>query len=563
MANNRADREEKAFNRRGFLIAGGLASTGMLSAGCTLTGDASSPSELPVVEVASGRLMGERTLGGAFAFKGVPYGADTRQRRFQPPLPVPEWRGVRDATRMGPVSPQSGAGVLGVDIISSWHSPDEVQSEDCLRVNVWTNGLRDNARRPVMVWLHGGGFHSGSGNSPGYDGTRLAERQGVVVVSVTHRLNAFGHLYLKEIGGPELADSGNVGVLDIVLCLQWIQENIEAFGGDAENVTIFGESGGGGKVAALMSMPLAKGLFHRAVIQSASTGIGGRSAEYATQDALAYIDELGLRPDQLDLLKTAPVALLREGLLKLKQRTLNGEQPWLGFSQREWRPVIDGRSFPDSAFYPEAPAISADIPLLIGTAKDEVRLHLGSLRPHTFDLEWEDLAPTLESIMSMDPTSYIDFYRREFPSATASELLFKIFTYWRWRHSAIWVAEKRLEANQGPTYMYRVDWETAVDGGKWRALHMIDIPFVFDNVALSSSILGDTPNAQAMADEMSARWATFARTGNPNPTGAVEWPEYDLENRATMRFHNEIEVLQDPEQLEREFFVGTLPRMSL
>ncbi len=510
-----------------------------------------------IVETEAGRLRGFAT-DGAVGFRGVPYGGDTSRRRFQPAGPPEPWTGVRDADDFGQQCPQPpGRGESA--LLASWTNPLP-EGEDCLRLNLWTPSL-GAGRRPVMVWLHGGGFTSGSGSSWGYDGARLAARHGVVVVSVTHRLNAFGHLYLKELGGEAFADSGNVGMLDIVQALQWVHDHIDRFGGDPSNVTVFGQSGGAGKVTVLMAMPAARGLFHRAIVESGSTGIGARTPAAATEDAVAFMDGLGLRPDQLETLRDLPAARLREGLTLLTRRRVGSTLPWGAFTRREWRPVVDGRSLPEHPFYPKGPAVSAGVPLLVGTAKDECRLHLGAADAHAFTIGWDELAPRLAAAMGQDPAEAIAFYRDRFPSLSASDLLFKIFTFWRWRYSAIWQAERKADQKAAPAFVYRVDWETPVDGGKWRAPHTIEIPFVFDNVAKSASLLGAAPTAQHMADLMSATWVAFARDGRPRAPDLGAWPAYDPTTRKTLRFDLHSTLAADLEGEERRFFSNAPPRL--
>jgi para-nitrobenzyl esterase len=513
-----------------------------------------------VADTAHGAVCG-RELDGAIAFLDVPYGAPTGHRRFQAPEPPEPWEGVRDALVARLQAPQIHSDA-GPSLFRSWRTQLE-DSEDCLRLHVWTPATETGSARPVLVWLHGGGFRSGSAYNAAYDGTRLASRHDVVVVSIGHRLNVFGHLYLRELGSPELTDSGNAGMLDVVLALQWIQDNIAQFGGDPANVTVFGQSGGGGKVTALLAMPHAAGLFHKAIVQSSSTGIGGRSAGSATEDAVAFMAELGLRPSQVSDLLTMPMDRLVAGTQLLTQRKENGARPWAWSGRREWRPVIDGRSYPESAFYPDAPACSAAVPLLVGTTKDECRLHVGASNPAAFDLGWESLPLILRAALDKDPTDTIDFYTAQYPRASASDLLFQIFTFSRWRYSAIWLAERRLAQGGGPVYMYRVDWETPVEGGRWRAPHAVDIPFVFDNVSMSESMVGEGPEAQLLADQMSAAWVAFARTGTPQTAGLPSWPAYSRSERSTLCFNRVPIVVHDPEREERRRWSSEAPRLPL
>jgi para-nitrobenzyl esterase len=513
-----------------------------------------------LIDTAHGPIRGHENAG-AIAFHDVPYGAPTSLRRFQPPQPPEPWQEVIDARKARYQAPQYDSGRVPT-LFRSWRTSLE-DSEDCLRLHVWTPATETGSARPVLVWLHGGGFHSGSSYNPGSDGTRLAARHDVVVVSIGHRLNVFGHLYLRELGPSELADSGNVGMLDVVLALQWIKENVARFGGDPANVTLFGQSGGGGKVTALMAMPQAAGLFHKAIVQSSSTGIGGRSATSATEDAVAFMSELGLRPSQVGELRTMPMERLVEGTHLLTKRKENGARPWVVSGRREWRPVIDGRSYPDAAFYPDAPVCSAHVPVLVGTTKDECRLHIGASSPAAFDLAWEVLPVILGAVLGADSTDTIEFYKGQFATASASDLLFQIFTFSRWRYSAIWLAERRVAQSGAPVYMYRLDWETPVDGGRWRAPHAVDIPFVFDNLSRSESMVGDAADAQLLADQMCAAWVAFARTGSPQTATMPSWSAYSTGERTTLCFDRVPTVVHDPEREERLYWSSEPPRLPL
>ena len=555
----------------------------MLIAGATLTmalaagGAQASPAEA-LATTSAGMVRGKKT-GGVFSFKGVPYGKAGSALRFRPPEPPEPWTGVRDALEYATRCPDTGESAADYPGGGPLSLSDALPfSEDCLQLNIWTSALRDGGRRPVMVWLHGGGFHGGAGSNAATDGTNLVQRGDVVVVNVTHRLNAFGFLHLADFpGGEEYADAGNVGMLDIVQALKWIQDNIEAFGGDPSNVTIFGFSGGAGKVATLMAMPAAKGLFHRAICMSGSTGIGGRSAKYASLDAEMLMYKLGLKSSQLHELAALPMERLREGVMALKGHRVLTSFPWGAFSGRDWRPVVDGRSLKSLPWYHDAPETSASVPLLIGTVHDEVRMHIMGADPTSVNIPWPELEPRiaqgLQGAPGRVPSSpemfsadeVISWYRKRYPDLTASELQFKIVTFWIWRHAAIWQAEHRLSspARDAKTWMYRGDWGTPVEGGKWGACHGIDRPFVFDNVEIAHAMFGEhTAEAQRMADQLSDTWIAFARHGNPNNAAIPDWPEYDLSNRATMIFNQESGIENDPEADERKYFAQQPPSLS-
>lgn len=486
-------------------------------------------SDAPVATTLSGRVRGV-TQGGVHAFKGVPYGGDSASFRFLPPRPPEPWSGVRDALDLGPTAPQQTR-------------PDVPLSEDCLRLHVWTPGLRDGRKRPVMVWFHGGAYSSGSSNSPYNDGARLARRGDVVVVAVNHRLNAFGFLYLAEIGGDAYADSGNVGMLDLVLALAWVRDNIAEFGGDSGNVMIFGQSGGGAKCATLMAMPAARGLFHKVATHSGQQITGSRTST-ATRHARQLLDALGLTAGRLHELTTLPM----EQIVKVHR-----VPDYLG-------PVTDGRSLPRDPFDPDAPPLSADIPMILGNTKDETRNLIGRADPSLFELTWETLQPVLEKhspfMGDLDRGQVIAAYRRMYPHYSPSDIFFASTTASRsWRGQVI-EADRRAAQPPGsaPTWVFQFDWASPVDGGKWGAPHGIDVPIVFDNVALAPDVVGRGPEAQRVADQMAEAWVAFARTGNPNTPAIPEWPAFDLTRRATMVFDVVSKVVDDPRGDERRLF---------
>lgn len=491
-----------------------------------------SSTDAPVVATKSGKVRGA-TSDGIHVFKGIPYGASTAgANRFRPPKPPAPWTDVRDALNFAPMAPQAIRNNLG-GLFASWTFDKEI-SEDCLAINVWTPALRDGVKRPVMVWFHGGSYSSLSGSRNVFDGTRLCKKGDVVVVTLNHRLNAFGFLYLAEIA-PEFADGANAGMQDLVAALQWVRDNITEFGGDPENVTIFGQSGGGGKVSTIMAMPAGKGLFHRAIVQSGSYSrrahLEAMKPAEATQYARALLAALEIGPAEAGKkLLELPMDALVAGLKKA---------PSLA-----WAPVADGRTLPSGPWWPEGPTISADIPLMIGTAETEMTMLIGTNDPTTFSLDDAGLRKRLSAFMSADDMEpVIQTFKASRPNATPSELFFAISTAIPFRRGAWQQADRKAAQNAAPVYLYELDWHTPVDGGKWQSPHSLDLAMVFDNVAKSESMVGKGPEAQKVADQMSAAWLAFARTGNPNAKGIPNWQPYTTKDRATMVFNVESRVV--------------------
>jgi len=470
---------------------------------------------------------------GINVFKGVRYGADTTGRRFMPPLPPARWTNVQSATSYGPACLQSG-------------TLKEPSSEDCLFLNVWTPGLRDGGSRPVLFYIHGGAYSHGSGSSPLYDGARLCHRGDVVVVTVNHRLDAFGHLYLARLGGPEWSDSGNAGLLDLVLALQWVRDNIAEFGGDRRRVMLFGQSGGGAKIATLMAMPAARGLFHRAATMSGQQ-LTASGPLHATERARAFLAALRLPSDGVAQLKELQPQRLLEALDTI--------DPVIGEGSLYFGPVLDERSLQRHPFYPDAPALSAHIPMIIGNTHDETRTLIGTSHPEIFALSWEQLPGELAKQMRVDiqPEIVIAEYRRLYPQYSASDVFFSATTAGRsWRAA---IVEAELRAAQGsPAYAYQLDWKSPLDGGKWGAPHTLDIPLVFDNNDQEGSLTGTGPSAQRMADRMSEAFLAFAHTGNPNNRMLPKWEPYRLPLRRTMVLDDDSRLVDDPRGAERRLF---------
>jgi para-nitrobenzyl esterase len=511
---------------RATLMAGGVLAARTLSSDAALAAEIGSP----VTTTKTGKVRGA-VSDGINVFRGIPYGSPpTGPLRFMPPVPPPHWTGVRDALQYGDQCPQVSP--PPTPAWASW-ARQTGESEDCLVLNVWTPGLRDGRKRPVMVWFHGGGYSVFNGSAPVYDGERFCKKGDVVLVTLNHRLNAFGYLYLAELGGKKFADSGNVGQLDLVLALEWVRDNIEEFGGDPNNVTIFGESGGGGKVSATLAMPAAKGLFHRAAIQS-GPGLRGTPREGATKTAKQLMSALQLRSDQVEELQHLPVSKLLEGVKAVTQG-----------SPMVFGPVVDGQALPRDPFTPDAPAISANVPVIVGYNKDETTVLFPP--PGVFTLDWDTLPQRLTAMLGANTGRVVELCRRMYPQASASDLYFQITTERSMGLGSITLAERKSEQGKAPAFLYRLEWDTPVEGGRLRAPHSLDLPMVFDNVAKSDSIIGaGAPEAQKVADAMSSAWLAFAHTGKPDAKGLPHWPSYDTKTRATMIFNVKSQIMNDP-----------------
>ena len=511
--------------RRRFIMSGAA-----LASGCVAPGIArAAPAGPPVVELASGRVRGGWS-GSVRQFLGIPYGADTGARRFLEPELVARWTGVRQATAYGAACPQGG------------DARGEARSENCLVLNVWAPEPRAGVKLPVLVYIHGGGYTSGSGASPLTHGANLAARGDVVVVTLNHRLNVFGHLSLGGIAGAEFAATGNVGLLDLVLALEWVRDNAAAFGGDSGCVTLFGQSGGGAKIACLMAMPAAKGLFHRVWTMSGQQ-VTVQGPRGAGARAKAVMEHLGVG---LDALRTMPMEQLL-GALQAKDPSIAGSRVY-------WGPVLDA-ALPVHPFWPEAPALSAHIPMVIGNTREETGSLIARGDPAIFDLTWETLAARLERDMvsDVDVHAAIAMYRRLYPELPPAQVFIRATSAGRsWRAQVI---EAEARARQGaPTWVYQLDYPSRGQGGRYGAYHMLDIPLVFANTGAVGADTGDDEVARAMAATMSDALLRFARAGDPNGGALPAWPQHDLARRETMMFDVTSRVESDPRGEERRFF---------
>jgi para-nitrobenzyl esterase len=496
---------------------------------------AESSSMSAVVDTASGKVRGV-VCNGVHVYRGIPYGASTAgANRFMPPRQSEPWTGVRDAFQSGHASPQvsPAPGAIGAGLRG--YAP---QGEDCLVLNVFSTAVNDGRKRPVMMWIHGGGYTYGSGSSLGYDGANLSRAGDVVVVCINHRLAINGHLYLGG-AGADFADSGNVGMLDIVASLQWVRDNIAQFGGDPANVTIFGQSGGGGKVSTLLAMPSAKGLFHKAIVESGST-LKQMTRDEAQKTTDRVAAQLGLKPTQAAELQQVPLAKLLAAM---------GQGARFG-------PVVDGHALPRDPFDPDAPDVSADVPMIIGTTETE-----GSYfaPPELLSLDEAAVRARLKERLAGDGDRVYDLFRKNRPKATPSEIYFTISAFPSNAHIQ---AERKAAQRRAPAFLYQIRWRTPVEGGRRLSPHCIEIPFAMQNHWQLPEMVGTGPELQPLADKVSGAWIAFARTGNPSHPGIPKWPAYNATERSTMHIDNEWTLSNDPDRDER-IALGPLPRLPM
>lgn len=522
------------FNRRSFFRRGSALLAAAQADSMLRRGWAADP-EYVIAETADGKVRG-LAVNGVNVFKGIPYGDTTAgKNRFMPPVKPPKWTGVRDALQYGHTAPQTDAVQPG--------APEH--GEDCLVLNVFTPELKAGSKRPVMFWIHGGGFKHGSGSSKNNDGVNLAHYHDVVLVSINHRLNVFGATDLAEAAGPQFATSGTVGMQDIVASLRWVRENIDRFGGDPNLVTIFGHSGGGRKVAVLMGMPSAQGLYHRAIIQSGAV-LRLTEQRDAIEETNLLLRELGIPRNQARELQNVPM----EKLLAANTAVLAKiKLPEAGESENT--PVVDGKVIPKHPWDPTGPAMSANIPLMIGWARtEETAFDLPT--PEKMALDEAGLRQRVKTRLGVaDPEPIIAAFKQTFPNETPWDLYILIASNHPRGANTQELGKRKVLQGGAPCWMYRVDWETPERGGHMRSPHGVEIPFVFNNVKTAGALISKMPEAYALEDKMSTTWATFARAGNPNNSKIPNWPAYSVEKRETMVFNNEIKLMNDPQKPAR------------
>jgi para-nitrobenzyl esterase len=506
--------------------------------------------ENAIVETTAGKVRGY-TRNGIYAFKGIPYAANTEGKaRFMPPAKPTPWTGVRSSMQYGYVSPQRPRSGWANDEeawMFSWD--DGIPGEDCLRVNVWTPA-NDNKKRPVMVWIHGGGFQAGSGQElKSYDGERLSRRGDVVLVSLNHRLGVLGYLNLSAYGEP-YASTANVGMLDIVAALEWVRDNIGNFGGDPGKITIFGQSGGGGKVSTLMAMPAAKGLFHRAIVQSGSMTRGG-SMERSGKIAADVLAELGLNGSQVSQLQELPYQKLVDAGGVVQRKNM---QPVLPNIRRMaeslvWVPVVDGSVLPRHPFDPDAPAISAQVPMLVGTVLNEFLN--GINHPEYEVMTIDEVKKRVGDMFDDKSGQIIEVFQQAHPKEKPFDILSRIAAS-SVRQGAVTQCELKAAQGAAPAYLYWFTWQTPVLDSRPRAFHCAELAFCFDNAERCENMTGNGAEARQLASQVSDAWIHFARTGNPNHAGLPLWPAFTAEKCSTMIFDLPCEIKNNPDTNERE-----------
>ena len=500
-----------------------------------------------VTSTTSGKVRGYIN-NAIFTYKGIPY---AEANRFEMPHQPKPWDGIRSSMSYGPVAPL-------VDPVSTIQDESEFvfhhdwgfTNEDCLRINVWTPGINDGKKRPVLFWIHGGGFTAGSSQElPSYDGENLAKKGDVVVVSINHRLNVLGFLDLSAYG-EKYKHSANTSILDIKAALEWVKANISNFGGDVNNVTIFGQSGGGAKVNTLMAMPAAKGLFSKAINQSGSFR-STMMEKTTTQNIAAEVFKiLNIAPSQIDSLQKIPVAQLNDAgkkALKVVGDKMKSSTKSLLGSGLSWGPSNDGEDLPYQLFSKEAFELSKNIPLLVGTVKNEFTPFVNGALSNA---SLEKIKETITKQQGEKADAYIVAVKKAYPNDTKpSDLLDVDISF---RPGAVYQANQKSSINAGaPVYMYLFTWQSPVMDGKYKAVHCMDLPFVFNNISRCAEMTGGTKEAIILADKVSSAIINFAKTGNPNHQGLPNWPAYNASNTATMHFNNTCEIKP---QLDKELF---------
>ncbi|OYX26529.1 MAG: hypothetical protein B7Z06_05540 [Flavobacteriales bacterium 32-35-8] len=494
-----------------------------------------------IVETVQGKVRGYK-LGETYIFKGIPY---AKADRFMPPHEPDSWEGIRNSMAYGYMSPQQIGRGNDESAFLHQHSVGYMD-EDCQRLNIWTQGINDDKKRPVMVWLHGGGFTAGSGQDlPSYDGENISKKGDVVLVNLNHRLNVLGFLNLSDFG-DKYKYSGNVGIMDLVAALQWINKNIAAFGGDPNNVTIFGQSGGGGKVTALLDIPSAQGLFHRAIIQSGARTYFSAS-KYSKMIGQEVLKEFGLQASQVDELQKIPYETLIDVSEKVIDRlnhdvTVTDIPLYGGSGAFRWNPCVDSDFMPFHPLDEEVLTLNSNVPIIIGSNKNEGEPFSQSITggPKTM----EETKEKLRENFGDKTDEYIELVKKIYPNDIRPIDFVNIDIAYRLRGQTL--AAHRAKSN--PVYMYFFKWNSTIIDGRFQSHHSLEIPFVLNNINKCREMTGESEEAYLLADRMSQAWINFAVTGDPNHEGLPPWQTYSKENGATMVFDNVCQVLSHHDQ---------------
>lgn len=513
-----------------------------LSAQEVITGE-----NIAVTNTESGKVRGY-IHDGTYIYKGIPY---AKAERFMAPTKADSWEGVRSSTMYGPVAPLMTPTTQVMDepefvFDHDWGYPNE----DCLRINIWTPGIDDGKKRPVLFWIHGGGFTAGSSQElPSTDGENLSKKGDVVVVSINHRLNILGFLDLSAYG-DKYKHSANNSIIDIVSALEWVKNNVENFGGDPDNVTIFGQSGGGAKVNTLMAMPKAKGLFHKAINQSGSFRTAMLEKNETQAIAAEVLSNLGLNENQVDSLQKIPFEILSaagaKAIKTIEEKMKADGKPVIGFGLN-WGPSRDGEDLPYQLYSNEAFDLSKDIPLLVGTTKNEFSPFANMRFAKASE---QQIMAHIKEKYKDKADAYLQAVKKAYPNDTDPKDLIDVDVMFR--PGAVDQANMKSSIKNGaPVYMYLFTWQSPVWDGKYKSLHCMELPFVFDNIERGKNMTGGGTAAHALAEKVSNSWINFARTGNPNHEGIPEWPAYTPTNTATMHLDNTCIVKP---QLDKDLF---------
>nr|WKN39265.1 carboxylesterase/lipase family protein [Tunicatimonas sp. TK19036] len=494
-----------------------------------------------VVDTNCGKVRGY-SHEGIYTFKGIPY---AQAERFMPPEKPEPWEGIRSSMTYGPVCPINPTTQVNDETEFLFQHNWGYHNEDCLNLNVWTQHINDNTKRPVMVWFHGGGFTAGSSiELPSYDGENLSKNGDVVLVSVNHRLNVLGFLDLSAYG-EKYQSSANAGLMDLVASLEWVKDNIARFGGDPNNVTIFGQSGGGGKVTSLMNAPSAKGLFHKAIVQSGSYLQSFMDAEVAQRVSAAMLEELNIPEGQMDSLQNVPYKELNAAggnALKKVGDELKAEGKPVGGFGLSWGPILDGEFLPYQPSEESAMALLADIPLLVGSTKTE----FAPFQPQNQNISMEEAKKRMKEQYKDQAENYMAAVKEAYPETDEPSDYIDIDLMFR--PGAVRQAKQKAMNGEAPVYMYLFTWNSPVLGGVYKSIHCMELPFVFDNISRCEEMTGGGEEAHELADKMSQAWINFAENGDPNHSGLPDWPEYTPENGANMIFDNECQIKNHHDQ---------------